>query len=874
MIITGKLDNPQPFGPYMLMAKVASGGMATVYLAEAQRGSPLYGKPLALKHLHPHLAENEDFVRMFSDEGRVAQQLDHPNVVRVFDVGSVDTDRYLVMEYVEGRDLAQIITAMRLHKSTIPTPIAFEILRQTLTALSYIHGFKGSGNKKMGIVHRDISPQNILISRYSMIKLTDFGIARGAHRTDRTRTGTVKGKMHYMAPEQAAGERVDHRADLYAVGAVAFEMLTGRPAFGAEKTSVLHRKAMAGDLDLEGKFKTQPEDVKAWLLRAMGRSAEERFQSADAMLAAMELLSRANRAGYRPEHLTRLLELHESRRSVQTEARNRELFVGDDAVDLGRLAGAVSRNYQTLQSESKVRGPQSHVDLSGDERRNRLLERKVDWEQTGPEPRPAPDARPSNAETLRPRGRAAAEMLPAERAVGRSYAVAPSGEFAVQRPAMASSSQHAAVAAAPSGKQMRTEGAVVEAKRQVSTISRGDLDRERGIAMAAALAWVCGAFMSFAVLLEIVGWTPELPVINETMVASLVSDGDGKLDASSGSPARPAPPTHEKARDVAGLASSVTATSHGHVDLAAASTAATRDAGRKVRYVADEDIARSVIDARPLERVVPFESSDGSKAARNAKAAKPALLKSIGSGEIAAAKPLSKPSIAIAAVPKLVAKVGPKAVAVAGALPKGPLSKDRPLLAKPVGVKPVAVAKGAPIRPSPLAGQPGKKAIPVANAGKLPDGVKSAVAKGAVAVRAAPVAAGGKALAPTPAAAKPGILKPVVAKPGAAKPVSVKPAGPIRGIAKAVSAPAAAPKALAGKAIFAKAGAVRAVASKPVAPAAGGAKPAVAKVLAPKAGAPKPVSNIGAQKPTPAKPAAPKPVAKAAVSAQNRPAAR
>lgn len=937
MIITGKLDNPQPFGRYVLTARVAAGGMATVYLAQAQVGDALNGKPLALKHLHPHLSENEDFVRMFLDEGRVAKQLDHPNVVRVYDVGTVDSDYYLVMEYVDGRDLAQLITALRLKGQLMPAPIAFEVLRQTLTALAYVHAFKGSGTKRMGIVHRDISPHNILISRHPMVKVTDFGIARGAHRTDRTRTGTVKGKIEYMSPEQAQGEHVDQRADLYAVGAVAFELLTGRPPVTAEKTAVAHRKVVSGELDLEGRFKTQPEDVKEWLLRALAKDPADRFQSAEAMLAAMELVAKADRNKFRPEQLARLLDLEEARRSVQRDAK-RALFVGDEAMDSGRLAGAVSRPYSAVH-ESKVRGPVSHVDLSGEERRSRL-ERKVDWQQTGPEPRPPTEVRLAGDGT-RPRGRVAAEMLPAERAAGKSYAVTPSGEHPAVRPASAGSGALPALAAAARSSELPAVSAASgdSGRRGVSKISRGDLDRERGIALATAGAWLCGAFVSFAVLLEVVGWTPELPSLDERMVASLVgAEPEARIDASAGSPAHPRPPTIEPARPTVSLPFAATASVLPAVALGADPTAAV-GAPRKPKVVDPEDLARSAMEARPLERVVPFDAPDGERS-RTAKAGKPALPKpAVAAGaeptraavaaapgaaaKVAAAKPVGvgkpsagpaaaanvavgKPGIvgkasggAIAArAPAAVAKAGgpgpAKGVATAGVqrpsprAPVAPVKAGPPAKAVAAAAKPgVAPAQPAPAsrpgvaRPAPAvaASRPGpiaaaRPALPAApragtlvqppRAGLPPKpGAPKALAASPVAkaapVRPAPVGVGGRPALPT--AAKPGAarLAPVrpapagvagrPALPGAAKPAAAKPA-PVR------------PAPIAGK--------VGAAPAKAAPTKAGQPKPAVGAPARPAAqGAARPGAPIAANRAA----ATGKPVAKAGVPAQNKPAA-
>lgn len=296
---------------FQLGDRIAAGGMACVFGGETVvDGDPLGGRPLAIKVLHDHLAENGDFVRMFRDEGNIAARFEHTNVVRVYAVGEDNGRHYMVMDRIFGSNLAQVLLAYRKRRRRVPKAAAFEILRQMLSALVYVHGFKGNGGRRLGIVHRDISPHNMLLSIDEKVRLTDFGIARGSHRSDQTRTGTIKGKLHYMSPEQARGKRVDARADLYALGAVAWELFTERPLLQADRTEALQARVMSGEFDLKSKkFDALGEDLQAWLRKSLAVAKEDRWQSAEAMQAALGNVKGASSSRFKTGTLARLLDI-------------------------------------------------------------------------------------------------------------------------------------------------------------------------------------------------------------------------------------------------------------------------------------------------------------------------------------------------------------------------------------------------------------------------------------------------------------------------------------------------------------------------------------------------------------------------------------
>ncbi|MSP92564.1 MAG: serine/threonine protein kinase [Myxococcales bacterium] len=542
-MITGQLDPPKPFGRFMLTARIAAGGMATVYRAEVLPADVLHGRLLALKVLHDHLADNAEFIRMFKDEGRIVQQFEHPNVVRVHEVGETYGQHYLAMELVQGRDLGQILQAHRILRQVMATPVAFEILRQALTGLRYVHDFRSSTGRTYGIVHRDISPQNLLVSSEPLVKITDFGIARGEHQSQRSRTGTVKGKMHYMAPEQAAGGVVDGRADLYSLGAVAFEMFTGHPLFGRGSTEVLQQRAIRGEIEWGERFRNLPDDVRRWLQKALATRLEDRYFSADAMLADMEHLAGASRARYDPQALLRMVGLNEARRSVQ---QAQPLLYADDD---GRPRPALAPNAGPPQPlRPSTLPPGTYADLAPAERRARLRnatgDSRVDWRVAEPELRPASEVRERAPVSEVRKSRSRANLLPAEAAVGKSYepdaVVArgtPDGADAAARPATGSAvdalrpsslrnpkpvgDDHAAAEHAPlaAGPPTRTRAATKVDPERVAA--------QRGMALASFAAWGCGALVMLAVVLEVVGAKVELPEANDALVASLFDDAPG-----------------------------------------------------------------------------------------------------------------------------------------------------------------------------------------------------------------------------------------------------------------------------------------------------------------------------------------------------------
>lgn len=221
------------YGKYQLVDKIATGGMAEVFRAVSTSIGG-FRKEVALKRILPHLSTDAEFVSLFIDEAKLTVSMSHGNIVQVFDFGRIDNNYYLAMEFVDGRDMTEVLIKQSRRRATVPLSVAFFIMKETLRGLEYAHTRRGPDGSTLGIVHRDVSPHNILISYDGEVKLTDFGIAKARTKVSLTRPGVVLGKFAYMSPEQAHGRDVDARSDVYSAGIALYETLTGRRLFYSE----------------------------------------------------------------------------------------------------------------------------------------------------------------------------------------------------------------------------------------------------------------------------------------------------------------------------------------------------------------------------------------------------------------------------------------------------------------------------------------------------------------------------------------------------------------------------------------------------------------------------------------------------------------
>ena len=278
-------------GRYELIAELASGGMGTVYLARhaGQRG---FQRLFAAKVLHPHLADEAEFVDMLHDEARLAARIHHPNVVAVLDIGSEDTRNYVVMEYVEGPAFAILYGRSAKNR---PVGVVLSILIDALEGLHAAHTLTDDYGEPVGLVHRDVSPQNVLVGADGIARITDFGIAKARSRITSTQPGTRKGKLQFMAPEQVMGWEVDRRADIWAAGVMLWTTLTGQHLFKAETDAATLHNLLSSAVPAPSSQGTKPpECLDAIILRALERDPEKRFSSALEMADALRAAAAKN----------------------------------------------------------------------------------------------------------------------------------------------------------------------------------------------------------------------------------------------------------------------------------------------------------------------------------------------------------------------------------------------------------------------------------------------------------------------------------------------------------------------------------------------------------------------------------------------------
>ncbi|WP_394848971.1 serine/threonine protein kinase [Pendulispora brunnea] len=299
---------PPRLGPYELIERLATGGMAEVYLAR-RAGPRGFQKLVAVKRILPQLARDPDFVAMFVDEARVCANLSHPNIVQVFDFGEQDEELYMAMEYVDGTTGARLIRAAAARGEELPLEVSLHVALSILRGLEYAHAARDRKGRPLNLVHRDVSPGNVLIDRSGAVKLTDFGIARASDFERRTDQGQLKGKLGYMSPEQVTGRELDARSDLFTVGIVLAELVTLRPLFsGGRELDVLLRirDADLGPIDRAGSL--LPDDVKSVLLRALARDKLLRYSNAAVFAEAIEEIIRRRRLQVGPARLSAWIE--------------------------------------------------------------------------------------------------------------------------------------------------------------------------------------------------------------------------------------------------------------------------------------------------------------------------------------------------------------------------------------------------------------------------------------------------------------------------------------------------------------------------------------------------------------------------------------
>lgn len=360
-------------GKYEILALLALGGTAEIYLARIG-GTAGFEKYVVVKCLHDHLVDDPDFVKMFLDEARLAALLDHSNIVQTFELGEHENRYYMVMEFLAGLSLAMIVrrVAERLPGGRLPVALTLNACAQACAGLHYAHE-RGDGGRSLNIVHRDMSPQNLVVSFEGVVKVVDFGIAKADVRETRTRAGTIKGKFAYMSPEQCVANNVDRRTDVFALGVILHELLTGRRLFKRPSPYDTYQAVIECNVVAPSQLNHELDPaIDAIVLRALAKDKEKRFETAevfgDALLGYLHHRGKGSGAG----ELSRFFDTHFMQELEEHSGRMRELISGrDPAADSGvswdeemeaREAAVVVRPAEATSEQ--VRSASHHDGLS------------------------------------------------------------------------------------------------------------------------------------------------------------------------------------------------------------------------------------------------------------------------------------------------------------------------------------------------------------------------------------------------------------------------------------------------------------------------------------------------------------------------------
>ncbi len=323
---------PATYGRYRTLFRIAAGGMAEVYAAQV-RGEAGFQKLVALKRMLPHLTDDSRFVTMFMDEGKLAANIDSPNVVSTMDLGRADDGSlYLVMELVVGTTLSTLLRNAAKAGDSIPTDVACEILAQAAQGLHDAHEAKTPYGAPLQLVHRDVSPQNILVGVDGRVRITDFGVARAVLRRTKTSTGEFKGKLSYFSPEQCADRDLDRRSDLFSLGVVAWETLTTRRLFHAENPlAVLERVTRMPIPSAHSVRPEVPTAVAAVVAMALERDRDQRYPSAREFASALRAAARETLGPTDPNAVSALVEKYGGEQLQRMQAQLKESLANPQA---------------------------------------------------------------------------------------------------------------------------------------------------------------------------------------------------------------------------------------------------------------------------------------------------------------------------------------------------------------------------------------------------------------------------------------------------------------------------------------------------------------------------------------------------------------
>ncbi|WP_304988518.1 serine/threonine-protein kinase [Corallococcus sp. CA053C] len=313
----------ETFGRYELMRKLATGGMGAVYLAR-QKGPVGFQKLLVVKRLLPHLSEDDEFLQMFLDEARIAALLNHPNIAQIYEMGDVDGQYYIAMEYVHGEPLGSLLPRASAHPGGFPLGLKCRIAAEAAAGLDAAHNARSPSGRKLSLIHRDVSPQNVLVGFNGGVKLIDFGVAKAQGKLSQTVVGTIKGKHAYMSPEQARGEPLDARSDVFGLGTVFYELLTGGRLFKRE-SEMATLKAVVGFKIVPPSEAVPgiPKSLDAIVFKALARKRDDRFSTAGELQLALEEFLQQEKLHGTSAHLAAFM------RDVYAEELEEERFAAE-----------------------------------------------------------------------------------------------------------------------------------------------------------------------------------------------------------------------------------------------------------------------------------------------------------------------------------------------------------------------------------------------------------------------------------------------------------------------------------------------------------------------------------------------------------------
>jgi serine/threonine protein kinase len=334
------LPQPVPFGKYTLFERIGRGGMADVFKARIQ-GPAGFERTFVVKRILAHLSGDPAFTKMFIDEAKIAAKLSHPNIVQVFELGAVDGEYFMSMEYVRGHDLAETMRTLWARVGPPRPEVVAYVGREMCRALAYAHEFTSDDGHVLGMIHRDVSPSNVMLSYDGAVKILDFGIAKalgGDSADEGTKSGTLKGKFAYMAPEQTVSNEIDRRIDIFATGIVLHEILTGRRLFKGENDMQTIERVRRCEVTPPSLFNPLcPPQLDRIVLQALARNRDERYQSASEMADALDDVVYASR--FQATHLAQMM---------------RSLFPADLGADpRASMAGQSSRGMTASVSPSR-----------------------------------------------------------------------------------------------------------------------------------------------------------------------------------------------------------------------------------------------------------------------------------------------------------------------------------------------------------------------------------------------------------------------------------------------------------------------------------------------------------------------------------------